>query len=204
MVKGAITLSGTGVAVGTFINNPDGIFYAEGEIRGNVSNAGDFVVGLDSSQAATATLFNGYSTSLSGEANIELDAFSNSDYDQIVFSGEGSGTFEGNIRVTLSDSYSAAEGDTFSLINPGTNLENFYNFDSYQITYRGQTVLSYDGTPMEVAGVRFSFLVIEPFLPDANSFILTVTAIPEPAAGLLMLLGAGALMLRRTSRARLE
>lgn len=197
IVQGAISLSGTGSAVGTFHNNPDGAFFAEGDIRGNVSNAGSFVVGIDNTQAATATLFNAYATPSSADATVDFDAFSVSNYDQILFSGDAAGSFEGNVGVTLSDTYAAAVGDTFYLIQPGTGLDNVYQFDSYQITYQGQTVLSLDGTPMEVAGVRFSFLVIEPFLPDANSFILTVTAVPEPGTILLVFLGGCGLFLRR-------
>jgi hypothetical protein len=207
-VAGAVTLYQTGstglpiTTTGTFNNTSTGTFFAEGDIRAVVNNEGAFVVGVNGSSAAVATLYDGFSSQNSSVASLDFDTFSSAEggYDQIVFAGDASGTFEGNITVNFSDSYHANLGDTFYLINPGSSLENDYLFGSYTISWNGETVNTNVGYDILVGGVTFEFATLLDGEAHGDSYVLTVVGVPEPGVAMLVLFGAGGLLLRRSRR----
>lgn len=205
IVSGAVTLYGsngpTG-SYGTFTNNSGGTFFAEGDVRAEVVNNGRLAVGVDGNSAAVATLFNSYSTQDSTFASLDFDAFSSvaGDYDQIVFADGASGEFQGNISVSLAAGYQVNLGDTLYLINPGGSLENDYLFSSFTVSWNGESVTTSVGTDILLGGVTFSFLTVPDGEEFEDSYVLTVVGVPEPGVAMLVLVGAGGLLLMRRKR----
>jgi hypothetical protein len=181
LVKGSVSLS-EGSITGTFTNNEDGVFMAQGEIGAHVVNNGQFVVGVDGAVGSVATVAGVYESLESGVNTpvIFMDVISTSDYDQIMFSEQGSGDFTGDLTVSFASSYQAQVSDQFILIGAGYEDGNEYNFASMSVNLD--------------PGITYEFS------NPGDQLVLTITGIPEPATAGLVALGIGALVIRRRQR----
>jgi hypothetical protein len=205
-VGGAVTLYGSNgllTGSGTFTNNSGGTYFAEGDVRAQIANSGRFAVGVDGDSAAVATLYDSYSTQDSSLASLDFDAFSSAEggYDQIVFAGNASGEFLGNITVNFGEGSQVGLGDTFYLINPGGSLENDYLFSSFTVSWNGESVTSGVAMDILVGGVTFSFSTVPADEEFGDSYVLTIVGVPEPGVAMLVLFGLGGLLVRRSRAA---
>lgn len=181
IVKGSVSLS-EGSVTGTFTNNDDGVFFAQGEIYANVVNNGQFTVGVDDNTGAVATVAGEFHSIEAGVNTpvVFMDVISTSDYDQLMFSEQGRGDFIGSLTVSFASSYQAQVNDQFTLIGAGYEDGNEYNFASMSVNLN--------------PGITYEFTT------PGDQLVLTITGIPEPATAGLVVLGIGGLLARRRRR----
>ncbi len=173
-------------STGTFTNDDTGIFNTGSSIAATVNNMGTVLVGGNG--AVTETFMAGHYTQQQ-YGLMQLDVLSSDNFDQLTFTIDGHGTFDGALYVMVANNgWDLRAGDTLTLISAAASGTNSF------------TAGFLDDMAIYGLGVGVDAYLFE---DTDHSIKMSVTAVPEPGTALLILVGGTAVFLLRRRMSRL-
>jgi hypothetical protein len=173
-IKSGSEFSGT-----TLTNNSGGEVEGAGKVVANLMNYGTVTPGTAGGAPGMLTITGNYTQESNGTLDIQIDGASFGDYGRLVVSGTAD--LAGTLAVNLLDGFTLKYGDTFQILDAGTDPGDFSAF-----TFDGAGCTSGLGDTWHCAGLG-SLYFKEEFLSGGKYLDLAV--VPEPTS--LMLFGSG-------------